>query len=83
MLARVLPALMPGAIEVVRLRDNTTLPIPSNAEPDGDGVLVSSGVTAELVTGTAGSDKAVVGAALLDPFSWSGRTLDALGQHDV
>jgi hypothetical protein len=54
--------------------------MPSNAEPDGEGVLGASGVTAELVAGIAGSDKAVVGAALLDPFSWSGRTLDVAGQ---
>lgn len=78
MLAKVLPALTPGAIDVGRLRDNTTLLIPSNAEPEGDGVLASSGVTVELVAGIVGSDKAVVGAALFDPFNCGGRTLDLI-----
>lgn len=75
MLAKVLPALTPGAIDVGRLRDKTALLIPSKAEPEGDGIVTSSGVAVELVAGIAGSDKAVVGAALLDPFRCGGRTL--------
>jgi len=74
MLAKVLPALTPGAMDVGRLRAKTALLIPSKAEPEGEGVVASSGV--ELVAGMVGSDKAVVGAALLDPFSCGGRTED-------
>lgn len=78
MLAKVLPALTPGAMDVGRLRDSTTLLIPSKADPEGEGVLASSGVAVEFVAGIAGSDKAVVGAALFDPFSCNGRTLHAI-----
>jgi hypothetical protein len=68
-LASVLPALIPGLIDVGLLCASATLLIPSKADPEGDGVVPGSGVTVEDVAGTAGSDSAVVAAALLVPLN--------------
>ncbi|ELU41872.1 hypothetical protein AG1IA_04086 [Rhizoctonia solani AG-1 IA] len=69
MLANVLPALMPGLMDVGLLCASAILLMPSKADPEGDGVVPGSGVAPEDVAGTAGSDNAVVAAALLDPLN--------------